>query len=107
MPLRAAQPAPLVLGQRAHLAVIDGERVAVGKRHLDVVPDQHRQGLALARGGGDDLAGRFHQPVHNSVRHGHQDRRLAVEVPVDAGPDDARLGADVRHGDRVEAALGA
>jgi len=104
VPLRAAQPAPLVLGQGPHLAVVDGERVVVGQRHLDVVPHQQGQGLAVTRRDGDDLHGRCHQPVHHPVGHGHQDRRLAVEVPVDAGPDDAGLGADIRHGDRAEAA---
>jgi len=55
VPLRPAQPAPLVLGQGAHLAVVDGERVAVGQRHLDVVAHQQRQALALVEPGRDDL----------------------------------------------------
>jgi len=107
VPLRPAQPAPLVLGQGAHLAVVDGERVAVGQRHLDVVAYQQRQALALVEPGRDDLRRPAHQPVHHAVGHGYQDRRLAVEVAVHAGPDDAGLGADVGHGYRVEAAPGA
>jgi hypothetical protein len=55
VPLRPAQPAPLVLGQGAHLAVVDGERVAVGQRHLDVVAYQQRQALAFVEPGRDDL----------------------------------------------------
>jgi hypothetical protein len=55
VPLRPAQPAPLVLGQGAHLAVVDGERVAVGQRHLDLVAYQQRQALALVEPGRDDL----------------------------------------------------
>jgi hypothetical protein len=96
VPLRPAQPAPLVLGQGAHLTVVDGERVAVGQRYLDVVAHQQRQGLALVEPGRDDGRRPGHQPVHHPVGHGHQDRGLAVEVAVDAGPDDAGLGADIR-----------
>jgi hypothetical protein len=35
--------------------VVDGERVAVGQRHLDVVAYQQRQALTFVEPGRDDL----------------------------------------------------
>jgi len=66
-----------------------------------------RQHEAVATPGRHDLGPAVGDPVHHLVEHGHQDRRLAAEVPVDAGTDDAGLRADVSHRDRVEAAPGA
>ena len=107
VPLAAAQPAPVLLRQRVHLPVIDGQHIVVLDGYRDVVPDQGRQGCAGVVVSRQDLRGPRGDPVHDLVEHGHQDRRLAAEVPVDARADDARLGADVRHRDRVEAAAGA
>jgi hypothetical protein len=105
--LPAAEPPPVLFRQGVDLAVVDGQDLPVLDGHRDVVANQFRQHQVIATAGRDDLRARVGDPVHQLVEQGHQDRLLAAEVPVDPGADDAGLGPDVGHRDRMETAPGA
>jgi hypothetical protein len=106
VPLQPSQPPSVLLGQVVHLAVVHRQHAAVLDGDADMVCYQRGHGGGIVRRRRENARRALLQPVHHAVEQGDEDGVLAAEVPVHARPDDARLGSDVGHSDRVEAPSG-